>query len=96
MDRLYFIVTLDKPVSLLKMEDIERENLILQVQKHACLYNMSLQAYRDQSLKRLAWLKIAKKLNLDGQILFSLCKADRSDKLPAYGLFCQLLLLRLK
>ena len=54
----YFI--LDKPVSSVKMEDIESENLILKVQNHACLYNMSLQAYRDRSLKKLAWLEIAK------------------------------------
>ena len=62
------------------MEDIESENLILSVQKHDCLYNLSLQAFIDRSRKRLAWLEIAKELNLDDKILFLLYKADR----PSY------------
>ena len=57
LDGLYFIVTFGKPVTLSKIEGLESKNLILQVEKHACLYNwpMSLQAYRDtgRNQKRL-------------------------------------------
>ena len=44
------------------------------------MYNMSLQGLIDRSRKRMAWLEIAKELNLDDKILFLLYKADR----PSY------------
>ena len=55
------------------MEGIESANLILQVQKHACLYNMSMQSYRDRSLGCKSLKDGAKRNDVKNVVFFAYC-----------------------
>ena len=44
------------------------EKLILLIQQHPCLYDMTQSSYRNKCLKARAWEEIGGALNIDGKI----------------------------
>jgi hypothetical protein len=44
------------------MEFIDSELLILEVQKHPCIYDMKSEHYKDRHMKLNAWVAISKSL----------------------------------
>lgn len=44
------------------MEFIDSKLLILEVQKHPCIYDMNSEQYKDRHMKLNAWVAISKSL----------------------------------
>ena len=51
----------------MEFTDAKLEDLVLLVQQHKCLYDMTLMSYRNKQLKENAWKNIAMELQTDGR-----------------------------